>query len=146
MQSLMPCFPFQCYSGGVKKKSNPLALSVRILHTLGLSSRLRPHFHSKNSSTKTTEAYTKFFKIWDWWKSTWEPKTNLQMGKTTPLAAIQIPGSFMALTWPKRTQSTPKIYGFVPPIGCATLNTKFPNRREVETTQKLPGVIPTTER
>ena len=57
-QSLGLCLPFQCYSGGVEKKSNPLALSVRLMHTLGLSSRLRPHFHSKNSSTKTAEAYT----------------------------------------------------------------------------------------
>ena len=67
------------------------------------------------------------------------------MGKTTPLAAIRIPGSFMALTWPKQTQSAPKIHGYVPPIGCATLNMKFSNRGEVETTQKHPGVIPTTE-
>ena len=46
---------------------------------------------------------------------------NLQMGKTTPLEENQIPNFFMDLTWPKRTQSTPKIRGFVPPIGCATL-------------------------
>ena len=46
---------------------------------------------------------------------------NLQMGKTTPLAAIQILDLFMALTWLKRTQSAPKIHGYVPPIGCATL-------------------------
>ena len=71
---------------------------------------------------------------------------NLQMGKTTSLAAIRIPDSFMALTWPKRTQSAPKIHGSIFPIGCITLNMKFPNRGEVERTQKLPGVIPTNER
>ena len=43
------------------------------------------------------------------------------MGKTTPLAAIQIPDLFMALTWLKQTQMTPKIHGSIPPIGCATL-------------------------
>ena len=43
-------------------------------------------------------------------------KTNLQMGKTTPLAAIQILDSFMALTWPKRTQSTPKFMALFPPL------------------------------
>ena len=32
----------------------------------------------------------------------------------------------MALTWPKRTQSAPKIQGFVPPIGCATLKNEIP--------------------
>ena len=67
------------------------------------------------------------------------------MGKITPLAAIRILDSFMALTWPKRAQSALKIRGSVSPIGCATLNTKFPNRGEVETTQKRTVVIPTTE-
>ena len=37
------------------------------------------------------------------------------MGKTIPLAEIQILDLFMALTWKKQTQSTPKIHGFVPP-------------------------------
>ena len=38
MQSLRPYLPFQCYSGCAKKKSNPLDMFVRFLHTLGLSS------------------------------------------------------------------------------------------------------------
>ena len=51
---------------------------------------------------------------------------NLQMGKTTPLVAIRIPDSFMALTWPKGTQSTPQNCGSIPPIGYATLKHKIP--------------------
>ena len=41
---------------------------------------------------------------------------NLQMGKTTPLAAIQILDSFMAIMWPKKTQSAPKFVSLFPPL------------------------------
>ena len=63
---------------------------------------------------------------------------NLQIGKTIPLAAIRIPDSFMDLTWPKQTQSPQKIYGSVPPIGCATLKHKIPQPWRGENNTKNP--------
>ena len=38
------------------------------------------------------------------------------MGKTIPLVEIQILDYFMALTWPKRTQSAPKFVALFPPL------------------------------
>ena len=42
IQSLRPCIPFQCYSGVVEKKSNPIALSVWFPNTPGLSKQAKP--------------------------------------------------------------------------------------------------------
>ena len=53
-QSLIPELPFQCYSGVVEKKANPLALSVWLPNTPGLSSKPSPHSHSNTVHILTT--------------------------------------------------------------------------------------------
>ena len=60
------CLPFQCYSRYTKKKTNLLDWSVRFLHTLGLSSKSRLHFHSSNQFIFQTRMYTQLSQYWDY--------------------------------------------------------------------------------
>ena len=53
-QSLRTWFPFQCYSGVVEKKSNPLALSMWFPDTPGFPSNSGPHHHSHAVRRPTT--------------------------------------------------------------------------------------------
>ena len=70
-----------------------------------------------------------------------ETKWIIKMGKNNPLAAIQFPESFMALTWPKWTQQHPKIVGLFSHSLCKPI-LFFPSRVMRKTTTKPPNKDP----
>ena len=106
IQSLGLFLPFQCYSGGVKKKANPLALSVRLLHRLGLSSKLRPHFHSKDSPKTNNHIHTTITTLGLKGEHCQDQNRVGKMGKNNSDYASRFPESLMALTWLKRLKSS----------------------------------------
>ena len=127
MQSIGLCPPFQCYSGCAEKKANPLALSMRLQRTLGFSSKLIPHFHSKNRTNTNNDIHTTLIALGLKGKhhkdqigyGNW--RTQLRLWQTISRVVY-------ALLWPKRLIASQNSW-LCPPLAVQSQEHEIPNRQ-----------------